>query len=106
MNRFQKIAVAATTVTFALIGVGGLVRASGSGAGCGTSWPFCRGVNPLSYHAVIEQSHRLLALASVVLVAVMAYEAFRRHRHVPTMLWGSVVAVVLVVAQAALGGVV
>ena len=106
MNRFQKIAIAATAVTFALIGVGGLVRASGSGAGCGTSWPFCQGVDAFSYHAIIEQSHRLFALASVILVGVLAYQAFRHYRRVRPIFRGSVAAAVLVVAQAALGGVV
>ena len=106
MNRFQKIAVAATAVTFALIGVGGLVRASGSGAGCGTSWPFCQGVDAFSYHAIIEQSHRLFALASVVLVALLAYQAFRHYRGVRPVFRGSIAAAFLVVAQAALGGVV
>jgi protoheme IX farnesyltransferase len=106
MNRFQKFAIAATAVTFALIGVGGLVRASGSGAGCGTSWPFCQGVDAFSYHALIEQSHRLFALASVILVGIVAWMAFRRYRRVPSIFRGSMLAALLVVAQAALGGVV
>jgi heme o synthase len=106
MNRFQKLAIAATSVTFALIGVGGLVRASGSGAGCGTSWPFCQGVDAFSYHALIEQSHRLFALASVVLVGALLYVAWRRYRTVKPLFRGSLAAAILVVAQAGLGGVV
>jgi protoheme IX farnesyltransferase len=108
MNRFQKLAIAALGSTYVLIAVGGLVRASGSGAGCGTSWPFCNGVpgGPWSYHALIEQSHRLFALVSVVLVAWLAVVAWRRHRHDPRVFRGSMVAAVLVVAQAALGAVV
>jgi heme o synthase len=106
MNRFQKIAIAATASTFALIGVGALVRASGSGAGCGTSWPFCHGVDAFSYHALIEQSHRWLAFATVVLVGWLAVHAFRRYRHVPALFRGSMAAAALVVAQAALGGIV
>src|SRR5438046_7176035 len=95
MNRFQKIAIAAPAVTFALIGVGALVRASGSGAGCGTSWPFCQGVNPLSYHALIEQSHRLTALASVILVGTLAVMAWRRYRRGPSLFCGAVAAAFL-----------
>ncbi len=108
MNRFQKLAVAALGSTYALIAVGGLVRASGSGAGCGTSWPFCNGVpgGPWSYHALIEQSHRLFAFVSVVLVAWLAILAWRRYRRDPRLFRGSVLAAFLVVAQAALGAVV
>jgi heme o synthase len=106
MTRFQKIAIAATASTFALIGVGALVRASGSGEGCGTSWPFCHGVSPFGYHAVIEQSHRLLAFVTVVLVGWLAVHAWRRYRHVRNLFRGSMAAAGLVVAQAALGGIV
>ncbi|MDP9341431.1 MAG: heme o synthase [Actinomycetota bacterium] len=108
MNRFQKLAIAALASTYALIGVGGLVRASGSGAGCGSSWPFCNGVpgGPFSYHALIEQSHRLFALISVVLVGWLAVVAWRRYRRDPRLFRGSMLAAVLVVAQAALGAVV
>jgi len=108
MNRFQKLAVAALVSTYALIAVGGLVRASGSGAGCGTSWPFCTGVpgGAWSYHALIEQSHRLFAVVSVVLLAWLAVVAWRRYRHDPRLFRGSLVAAVLVIAQAALGAIV
>jgi heme a synthase len=104
VNRFQRIAVAATAVTFGLVGVGALVRASGSGEGCGRSWPLCP--DPFSYHALIEESHRLAALASVILVGILAVMAFRRYRAARPVFWGSMAAAVLVVAQAALGGVV
>jgi len=106
MNRFQKIAIAATASTFALIGVGALVRASGSGAGCGTSWPFCHGVDAWSYHALIEQSHRWLAFATVVLVGWLAVHTFRRYRDVKPLFRGAMTAAGLVVAQAVLGGIV
>ena len=40
---------------------GALVRASGSGAGCGNHWPLCNGqVIPVSpgFHTIIEFTHR------------------------------------------------
>ncbi len=60
---------------------GAYVRASGSGAGCGTHWPLCNGeVVPLAptTQMVVEFSHRVtsgLALLSVVALAVWTWRA-------------------------------
>ena len=48
---------------------GALVRATGSGAGCGNNWPLCNGqVIPLSptVHTLIEFVHRQMVTGSVV----------------------------------------
>src|SRR5665213_3823423 len=45
---------------------GALVRATGSGAGCGNHWPLCNGqVIPVSpgLHTVIEFTHRQMAVS-------------------------------------------
>ncbi len=50
---------------------GALVRATGSGAGCGNHWPLCNGqVIPLSptTHTIIEFTHRQMTTGSVFLV--------------------------------------
>src|SRR6201992_2974247 len=51
---------------------GALVRATGSGAGCGGHWPLCNGdVLPDVSHVatVIERTHRLTRRLGLVLVA-------------------------------------
>lgn len=100
-------AVAATAMTFLLIAIGGAVRATGSGLGC-PGWPKCfdRWVPPLEYHALIEYSHRLAASVVVVLIAVFAVVAWRRHPRVRRVVWPPTLAVGVVFVQAALGGVV
>ncbi len=106
MTRFQRLTVATTTATFVLIAVGGLVRATDSGLGC-PDWPRCFGklTPPPNLHAWIEHSHRLVAAAVVVLVALTAVAAWttRRPRAVR---WAAVAAVVMVLAQAVLGAIV
>ena len=58
----------------------------------------------LQQNAVIEFSHRVAATIVVVLIAALALQAFRRLRDHRWLVRGSVAAGVLVLAQAALGG--
>lgn len=103
----RVVSVAATSVTFLLIGLGGVVRATGSGLGC-PGWPKCfdRWVPPLEYHALIEYAHRLVASVDVVLIGLLAALAWRRYRHARRLVRFATAAVVLVLVQAGLGGVV
>src|SRR5260370_12647925 len=59
---------------------GALVRATGSGAGCGNHWPLCNGqVIPLSprVDTIIEFTHRCMTGASTVLVLWLLVWTFR-----------------------------
>ncbi len=107
MTRFQKLTIATTATTVVLIAAGGLVRATDSGLGC-PGWPTCFGrwIPPLEYHAIIEYSHRLLASLALVLIGVQAFVAWRHYRRVPQIVRPALAAVLLVLVQAALGGIV
>lgn len=59
---------------------GAFVRATGSGAGCGSHWPLCNGeVIPRApqVETIIEFSHRLTSGLVIVLVIVFILRAFR-----------------------------
>lgn len=61
--------------------LGATVRATGSGAGCGRSWPSCQGelVPALEGATAIEFTHRAfsgIALLAVAVLVVMAFRAF------------------------------
>jgi heme A synthase len=110
--RFRRLLDATILTTFALIVIGGVVRVSDSGLGCGAAgsgtkgWPLCGGrILPfLQENAVIEFSHRAAATVVVVLIALLVVQSLRRLRNRRWLVRGSLAAGALVLAQAALGG--
>jgi cytochrome c oxidase assembly protein subunit 15 len=109
MSSFRRLAVASTVATLALVAVGGLVRATKSGLGCGTDWPHCSGklLPSLEQRAqLIEFSHRAVAGIVIVLIGALATWALVRFRNRPRIVWPSVIAFGLVLFQAVLGAVV
>jgi heme A synthase len=103
--------VATIAMTFLLVVVGGIVRVSESGLGCGPAgsglhgWPFCNGdvVPGLDLNSVIEYSHRALAGIVGLMMAALAVTAWRRYRAQRALVKTTAAAAVLVVAQALLG---
>jgi heme a synthase len=85
---------------------GAFVRATGSGAGCGSHWPLCNGeVVPRapSVETLIEFSHRLtsgLALLGAIALVVWAWRAFPPAHRVRR---GAVVSLVFLVVEALIG---
>jgi heme A synthase len=84
LGRFAIYAWAVLAYNLLVILWGAYVRASGSGAGCGSHWPLCNGeVVPLArpVATLIEYSHRLttgLAGLLVIGLVVGAFRAFPR----------------------------
>jgi heme A synthase len=114
LRRFRRLADLTALVTFLLIIVGGVVRVSDSGLGCGPGgsgtkgWPLCGGdVVPLvgDENTLIEFSHRALAAVVVALIALLCWRAYRDLREKNGWAFrGSVAAGLLVLGQAGLGG--
>ena len=78
----RRLAWTGATLALALIVLGGVVRITGSGMGCGDHWPRCDGqwFPPLDLPTLIEIGHRwVAALVSLVVLAV-AVVGWRRHR--------------------------
>ena len=70
-RRVERFAWAVVAYNVLVILWGALVRATGSGAGCGNHWPLCNGqVIPLSpsLHTVIEFTHRMMTGGSIFVV--------------------------------------
>ncbi|HEV3473851.1 MAG TPA: COX15/CtaA family protein, partial [Actinomycetota bacterium] len=104
MSLVRRLTTATAAATLALVTIGGVVRATGSGLGC-PDWPKCHGrwIPPLEIESLIEYSHRLTAAVVGVLVLVTAYVAWRRARGDRAVLWPAAAAVPVVIVQAGLG---
>jgi heme A synthase len=108
---FRRLALATGVATFLLIVLGGVVRVSGSGLGCGPAgsgfhgWPLCEGdlLPGLDLNSVIEYAHRVVAVAVGLMMLWLAVWAWRRYRARHGIVLAATAAVVLVGAQGLLG---
>jgi heme A synthase len=113
LARFRRLVGATIVATFVLILIGGAVRVSDSGLGCGAAgsgthgWPLCEGglVPNADANAIVEFSHRIAATVVAVLILAMAWQAWRQLRAHRWLVRGTFAAGVLVLVQAGLGGV-
>lgn len=111
---FRALALFALVLTILLVVVGGVVRVSGSGLGCGPAgsgvhgWPLCEGgVIPADdAEQMTEYGHRALASTLGVVLLVLAGIAIRSYRRNRRVLWLSVGAAALVIFEGLLGGLV
>lgn len=117
---FQRLALATTVLTYLLIAVGGLVRASGAGLGC-PDWPKCFGswIPPASAAELpvtfdvsqfnptlmwTEYLNRLLGVTVGFAILATAIAAWRAHRRDPRIVGGAIAALLLTGFQGWLGG--
>jgi heme A synthase len=105
----RRLVLATGIATFVLIILGGVVRVSDSGLGCGPAgsgfhgWPFCNGdvVPGVDLNSIVEYAHRVLAIIVGFMIVGLFVMAWRRHRD---LLGATGALLVLVIAQGALGG--
>ncbi len=73
----KRLAVAATIGMFIVLMMGSTVTSTGSGEGCGRSWPLCQGKFIPSYavETAIEFSHRIVTAIEGILIAATAIGA-------------------------------
>lgn len=109
-RRWRRLAVTTAVATYLLIVLGGIVRITGSGMGCGDDWPLCNGrlIPPMDLPTLLEYSHRLAAAAVSLLVAALVAYAWWAGRE--SRSWGRLrraagVALALLVVQVLLGAV-
>jgi protoheme IX farnesyltransferase len=103
----RRLAWTGAALALGLIVLGGIVRITGSGMGCGDHWPRCNGewFPPLDLPTLIEIGHRWAAALVSVLVLAVAAVAWRRHRAQPSLRNPATLALLLLIVQVLLGAV-
>src|SRR5260370_4816602 len=103
LGRFARFVVA---YNITVIVWGAYVRATGSGAGCGSHWPLCNGeflpTTPQT-QTVIEFTHRVTSGLSLVLVAILLICCWRRTAKGDWPRYSAVAAALLLFNEALLG---
>lgn len=85
---------------------GAYVRATGSGAGCGSHWPLCNGeVIPRSpqVETVIEFTHRLMSGLSLILIVILVIWAFRAYPRGHIVRKGAALSMFFIITEALIG---
>jgi heme a synthase len=105
-HRFARFVWGVFAYNLLVVLWGGYVRASSSGAGCGSHWPLCNGeILPAqpSVKTLIEFSHRAtsgIALLLVVVAVVLAFRTFSKGSPVRKF---AVVTLALMLSEALIG---
>ena len=103
----RRLAWTGSGLALGLIVLGGVVRITGSGMGCGDHWPRCDGewFPPLDLPTTIEIGHRWAAALVSLVVLATAVVAWSRHRREPALVRPATLALGLLVTQVLLGAV-
>ncbi|MGH7509473.1 MAG: heme o synthase [Gemmatimonadales bacterium] len=103
----RRLAWTGAGLGFGLIVLGGVVRITGSGMGCGDHWPRCNGewFPPLDLPTMIEIGHRWAAALVSLVVLVMALVAWTRHRADRGLRAPATLAAAVLVTQVLLGAI-
>ena len=106
MDRFARYSWLTLACNVAVILWGTIVRATGSGAGCGNHWPLCNGeVLPRAprIETVIEFSHRATSGIALLLVAGLVVLAFRCRPRGHAARKAAVFSMIFMLGEAAVG---
>lgn len=108
IGSFAKYAWGVLAFNLLVILWGAFVRATGSGAGCGSHWPLCKGeVIPLSpqVETIIEFTHRISSGISLLLVIVLLVWAIRSYPKRHKVRLGATLSMVFIITEALIGAI-
>ena len=105
-HRFTSYVWIVLAANLVVILWGAYVRATGSGAGCGSNWPTCNGeVIPRSpsTETLIEFTHRLTSGIALIMVVVLLIQAWRIYPRGHRVRHGALWVMIFMLGEAAIG---
>lgn len=105
-RRFATFAWSVLAYNLLVIIWGAVVRATGSGAGCGSHWPLCNGELMLrspQLETLIEFSHRLTSGLALISVVILLVWALRRYPTAHLVRRGAWATLFLMLSEALIG---
>lgn len=105
MSRLARYAWFVLVFSVLAILMGAVVRATGSGAGCGPSWPSCQGqvLPELEGATAIEFAHRAISGIALALVFALAFLVWRNVEKGQPARLGAMLAAIAIVGEALIG---
>jgi heme A synthase len=105
-NKFSRFSWIVLAYNICVILFGAFVRATGSGAGCGSHWPLCNGVvipKNVQIETIIEFSHRLTSGAALLLVVILFIWSFRLYPKGSNVRLGASLSLLFIITEALVG---
>jgi heme A synthase len=106
LSRFAKFAWFVLAWNLGVILFGAYVRASGSGAGCGSHWPLCNGMvipRAARLDTLIEYTHRMTSGVALLLILIMLIWAWRIYQRGNSIRFSATLSMVFIITEALLG---
>ena len=105
MSRLVRYAWFVLVFNVVVILVGSVVRATGSGAGCGPSWPTCQGeiIPELQGATALEFTHRIVSGVALLLVFTLVVLVWRETPKGGPARRGAVMSGIAIVGEALIG---
>lgn len=105
MPKLVRYAWAVLVFNVVVIVLGAVVRATGSGAGCGRSWPTCVGrvIPELEGATAVEFTHRAASGIALILVFVLAVLVWRATEKGHPARLGAMLSAIAIVGEALIG---
>jgi heme A synthase len=106
MSRFAKYSWVVLGWNMLVILWGAIVRATGSGAGCGNHWPSCNGEiipTPQRIQTVIEFTHRMMSGGALILVFILLVWGLRSFPKGSYQRIGFIGSAIFIIVEALLG---
>jgi heme a synthase len=102
----RSFALVTSIFSYFMLLMGAIVTKTGSGKGCGNSWPFCHGKlipQSLPMETVIEYSHRIISGGVGLLVFILTIWSWIVYRNIPRVKILGFMSLFFILLQGALG---